>query len=445
MTARLQPFSSISLLYEFADNNTTYQTQTTIVFDDGIGAIYDDEDMQSPPSVADFTERFGLALPNQSSFRVGLGPERGATSPIFGELVFQGASIFDDAARVDESFWLAGLPPTGEMPGVDAPVAFNQLKLKGYSSSPFKDVVAEAMLLNPVESPIALEDMPTVVVQDPITDPGDSFPLGYDPVFYRNVTASSAERYDFATGAYETVTADLPPVPYPADDPASPAGPRTVFLGSLDDDEIATGGLFDLIDGGAGNDQIVGAATAETIHGSGGDDRITGEGGNDTIRGNGGDDALMGGAGADRVHGQRGEDNMTGGGGRDRLVGGRDDDALRGNGGRDRLKGSADDDFLSGGRGNDVLIGGRDDDDLRGGRGSDRFVLGEGEDTVLDFTVGTDILDIRRLRDLPTAELFLDRIEVEDGMFYVLHARGAVILDLTLEEVEALTPADFLT
>ncbi|MEO1133170.1 MAG: hypothetical protein AAFX40_10745, partial [Cyanobacteria bacterium J06639_1] len=74
--------------------------------------------------------------------------------------------------------------------------------------------------------------------------------------------------------------------------------------------------------------------------------------------------------------------------GGDRLLAGSGDDLLDGGRGEDVLTGNA---------GNDTLAGGLDDDALTGGEGADTFVLvdGEGTDTIADFEVGTDVLELR--------------------------------------------------
>lgn len=75
-------------------------------------------------------------------------------------------------------------------------------------------------------------------------------------------------------------------------------------------------------------------------------------------------------------------------------------DTLFGGNGDDVLRGFNGDDQLNGGSGNDTLIGGAGDDLLRGGAGADSFVYADrqfGRDTITDFTVGTDKLDLHAL------------------------------------------------
>lgn len=85
------------------------------------------------------------------------------------------------------------------------------------------------------------------------------------------------------------------------------------------------------------------------------------------------------------------DDLIVAGAGSDRLGGLGGNDALYGQDGNDLLWGGDGDDLLRGGLGNDTLIG----DDFPG-VGRDTFVLaaGEGTDTILDFQVGNDFLDL---------------------------------------------------
>ncbi len=70
---------------------------------------------------------------------------------------------------------------------------------------------------------------------------------------------------------------------------------------------------------------------------------------------------------------------------------------INGLGGDDVITGSWGDDFILGGGGNDTLDGGGGDDWLWGNSGSDTFVLNgpdDGVDTIVDFTVGEDVIDL---------------------------------------------------
>ncbi|HEX8257248.1 MAG TPA: hypothetical protein VF589_06415, partial [Allosphingosinicella sp.] len=76
----------------------------------------------------------------------------------------------------------------------------------------------------------------------------------------------------------------------------------------------------------------------------------------------------------------------------------RDEENYYVNGGQgdDRIVGGRSDDFLVGGAGNDRLTGKGGDDMMIGGGGEDTFVFNgaPGEDTILDFTSGSDQIDL---------------------------------------------------
>jgi Ca2+-binding RTX toxin-like protein len=216
-------------------------------------------------------------------------------------------------------------------------------------------------------------------------------------------------------------------------------------------DDLHGGDGQDLLSGGAGEDVLDGEDSADTLQGgagndvlsgSAGDDSLDGDAGADALSGGAGDDTLAGGAGVDRLHGGEGSDWVTfgeavgpvrvvlhagysNGEGLDRdrlmaienaagslhddlvigddganiLLGLDGDDVLAGYGGSDDLAGGAGDDWLRGQDGDDVLAGGSGHDTLEGGVGNDVFVFttGDGLDTVADFQVGADFIDISSL------------------------------------------------
>ena len=220
-------------------------------------------------------------------------------------------------------------------------------------------------------------------------------------------------------------------------------------VGSAHDDALTGDGADNKLTGNAGNDRLIGGAGNDTLIGGAGDDRLIGNAGDDTLIGGSGDDTLWGGTGADRLAGGAGADRVEGGAGNDALhyagsgagvtlnlatgaasggdaegdrvsgiedvVGSAHDDALTGDGadnelignaGADRLVGGAGDDTLVGGAGDDTLWGGRGADRLEGGAGADRLIggagndlfvfgPGHGNDTVLRFTDGEDLIDLR--------------------------------------------------
>ncbi|WP_165390303.1 serine hydrolase [Thalassococcus sp. S3] len=119
------------------------------------------------------------------------------------------------------------------------------------------------------------------------------------------------------------------------------------------------------------------------------DNQLVGRNGNDDLSGGHGNDKLVGGAGRDTMRGRDGNDTLEGGTGRDLIDAGTGDDLLRGGSGADLLIGRGGDDVIHGGKGDDLLIG---------GQGADRFVFqaGSGNDTILDFEAGSDVIDFSK-------------------------------------------------
>lgn len=150
-----------------------------------------------------------------------------------------------------------------------------------------------------------------------------------------------------------------------------------------------------------------GASLIENVFAGSGDDVLTGNGvgndirgglGNDTIYGDGGWDELYGGDGNDTIDGGKGSDNIFGGSGNDTIYGGNHSDTIYGGVDDDTIDGGNHSDYIQGGGGNDVVRGGHGDDTLEGGSGSDIFEWigdgSEGHDTVLDFEVGVDLIEL---------------------------------------------------
>lgn len=143
---------------------------------------------------------------------------------------------------------------------------------------------------------------------------------------------------------------------------------------------------------------LIGNGQDNALIGGSFNDRLVGRAGDDTLSGNKGDDILLGGQGADTAAGGVGADSLKGNGGSDRLVGNGGNDLVLGGGGRDSLLGGGGDDTLSGGSGHDLLQGQRGHDEATGGRGRDTFVFnrGDGADTITDFELGIDNIQIGR-------------------------------------------------
>ena len=175
---------------------------------------------------------------------------------------------------------------------------------------------------------------------------------------------------------------------------------------------------------------LTGTNDADRLTGGEMADQISGLGGNDTLDGADGDDTLIGGEGADILLGSNGKDNLDGGKGRDTLIGGHGADTLLGNNGKDNLDGGNGDDTLIGGDGNDILLGGKGKDNLDGGRGHDTliggdgvdvFILsGKGTDTIVDFQLGSDRLNLSE--DLQHHHLSFagDTIKLEDKLLAIV-------------------------
>jgi len=93
------------------------------------------------------------------------------------------------------------------------------------------------------------------------------------------------------------------------------------------------------------------------------------------------------------------------------------DDLLYGNGGKDLLLGGLGQDSLDGGEGKDTLVGGLGNDTLRGGDGADSFVIApsSGQDLLLDFGLGNDVIDLNVFRtNFRSLDTNQDKV-LEDG------------------------------
>ncbi|MGK7902931.1 MAG: hypothetical protein AB4352_16280 [Hormoscilla sp.] len=146
----------------------------------------------------------------------------------------------------------------------------------------------------------------------------------------------------------------------------------------------------------SGDDLIFGTILADAIDGLGGDDQIQGDRGNDRLNGGSGNDNLFGQAGNDTMNGDAGDDQLVGNEGNDILNGGSNNDTLFGGTGNDILNGDGGNDFLIGEAGDDLLDGGAGDDNLFGDGGRDTFFFGanNGEDTITDFDIATERIQI---------------------------------------------------
>ncbi|MCH7628490.1 MAG: tandem-95 repeat protein [Proteobacteria bacterium] len=99
-------------------------------------------------------------------------------------------------------------------------------------------------------------------------------------------------------------------------------------------------------------------------------------------------DLIYGGPGNDTIDGRNDNDTLYGGSGNDTIIGGQGNDVLYGGSGSDTITGNANDDRIYGGVGADTLSG---------NAGADTFyylTLADRGDTITDFTVGTDKIDV---------------------------------------------------
>lgn len=110
---------------------------------------------------------------------------------------------------------------------------------------------------------------------------------------------------------------------------------------------------------------------------------IVGGSGADSIVAGGGSDTISGGSGANTIDGGSGNDNITGGADADSIVGGSGADTI------------------SGGSGADTITGGAGNDAITLGDGTDTIIFSaastNGADTVTDYVLGTDILNVTAL------------------------------------------------
>ena len=205
-------------------------------------------------------------------------------------------------------------------------------------------------------------------------------------------------------------------------------------LGAEIEDLTLTGAASVAGTGNGLNNRLTGNGAANVLDAQGGSDTLAGGGGADTLKGgDAGDVYVVFGAdrivetstgGADTVQSAasysmvgltfveglqltgagslsgtgNGDANVIGGNrGANRLAGNGGDDTLWGNDGADSLSGGLANDSLEGGNGADTLIGGTGADLLRGGADADVFRFanaGEGNDTILDWTDGLDVIQV---------------------------------------------------
>ncbi len=162
---------------------------------------------------------------------------------------------------------------------------------------------------------------------------------------------------------------------------------------------------------GDGRDTLYGADGHDTILGGGWDDGAVNDNGrfdageevvtgtDDNVLWSGdGDDLVYGSAGHDKVGSRGGADIVYAGEGNDTVFGGASDDrdVIFGGGGNDELYSGAGNDEVDGGAGADLIYDAVGNDRYAGGSGADTFIFASanGDDTITDFSVSEDVLNL---------------------------------------------------
>ena len=214
-------------------------------------------------------------------------------------------------------------------------------------------------------------------------------------------------------------------------------GGGTITLDGLTSTSDLTAEMFCLPDGTR--------ETVETMEGSAWCDLFIGDTGGDTYNTYGGNDIVFAEEGDDTINGGSGNDWLVGGEGVDTIDGGADDDRIYGGEGDDVLKGDAGEDEIYGGEGADTITGGTGDDTLTGGAGADTFVFasGDGNDTITDFTNGTDTIDLSAITAITGFSDLTVTQEGDDTKIDLGENVGEIILeDFTSTDLDA-TDFDF--
>jgi serralysin len=218
-------------------------------------------------------------------------------------------------------------------------------------------------------------------------------------------------------------------------------GNDTLLGGGWDDGAVTDNGLYD-----AGEANTSGLSS-DVIYAGQGDDLVVATSGADTLGGGIGDDTLIGGGGDDVFYGGRNDGDSRGvndvidaGDGDDQVFSGAGDDSISGGDGDDDVFNGGGDDTVDAGAGDDTLWGGGGDDTFTGGNGADTFIFqsGHGDDTVTDFDVDDDILQLdQTVTDFTsTADVEAASTAQDGGVMIDLGGGNSVFLDgLALDDV----------
>ena len=240
------------------------------------------------------------------------------------------------------------------------------------------------------------------------------------------------------------------------------------FFGEDGDDRLSSGAGIDYLDGGNGFDTLefdfssgalVVDLAANTVSG--------GEGEGDTIlnfeavRGGSGDDILLGTEGDNTFFYYGGSDTYDGRGGSDTIntqyysnvrvnleagtLEWRSGDNFISFGtfvftSIENAEGGFSNDFLIGDAGENILNGGNGDDELTGGGGADTFKFVSisensfGNDTITDFAIGSDIVD---LRELSSNAIVSTRVVDGNMVIEVATTGGAIDSTITFDGISA--------
>ena len=191
-------------------------------------------------------------------------------------------------------------------------------------------------------------------------------------------------------------------------------------------------------------EEVIGSRHSDTLTAADGT-RVSGGGGGDLLLGSIGSETLSGGSGTDTLFGSEGSDVLNGGRNRDIADFSGSSEAIRvdltsgiaegGDAAGDRLRsiegiiGSAFDDTLIGNRARNTLDGGDGDDLLRGRGGRDIFVASNGDDTIADFNLRQDSLDLTGF-DVDSIEQLTGSAEqTDDGVLITLSSQASLLFN----------------